>query len=165
MTSSHLVSTGVGQEAPPSPGLTEHPAPKRLVAQRGLFRGPAPEIPEELYADVVAGRADTERRRLVVGQRSTVSTNTYFGRFPASYWQRWTLVTQVDVETRVSGTGRLLLRASDTNGVPRTVAVHEVAGAEGEAVRLSAALDRFVDGGGLWLEVATGRAEDRKSVV
>ena len=67
----------------------------RLVVGRGLFAGPTPEVPDELYVEVLSGRAERRRRHLRVGEYSHVGTNTYFGRFPASYWQRWTVVTEV----------------------------------------------------------------------
>ena len=131
-------------------------APGRFLVQRGLFTGPSADIPDEMYVEVVAGHAERRRRHVRVGAYGRVSTNTYFGRFPASYWQRWTTATSVRFEGRVSGTGRVMLRASDTNGVPRTVAVHD---AQTEDVRLEARLDRFLDGGGLWIEIVTDDAE------
>ena len=132
------------------------PRPDRLLVQRGLFSGPTVEVPDEMYVEVVEGRAERRRRHVGVGPHSRVSTNTYFGRFPASYWQRWTTATEVRFEGRVSGRGRVMLRASDTNGVPRTVAVHD---ARTEDVRLTAPLDRFLDGGGLWIEIVTDDAD------
>jgi galactofuranosylgalactofuranosylrhamnosyl-N-acetylglucosaminyl-diphospho-decaprenol beta-1,5/1,6-galactofuranosyltransferase len=124
----------------------------RLVVARGLFSGPVPEVPDELYVEVLRGIAERRRHHVRVGAYGHVGTNTYFGRFPASYWQRWTTAREVRFEARVHGTGRVMLRASDTNGVPRTVAVHD---AHAEEVRLTAPLDRYLDGGGLWIEVVT----------
>ena len=131
-------------------------APGRYLVQRGLFTGPSADIPDEMYVEVVAGHAERRRRHVRVGSFGRVSTNTYFGRFPASYWQRWTTAREVRFEGRISGAGRVLLRASDTNGVPRTIAVHD---ARTEDVRLTATLDRFLDGGGLWIEIVTDDAE------
>lgn len=135
--------------APTGAGIPDVPV---LVAQRGLFAGPVAEVPEELYVEVLAGTARRRRRDLRVAPDSHASTNTYFGRFPASWWQRWTPVRTVRLRGRAEGRGRVLLRASDTNGVPRTIAVHEAGTGE---VALEAALDRFLDGGGLWVEVVT----------
>ncbi|GLZ46581.1 glycosyl transferase [Actinomycetospora sp. NBRC 106375] len=123
------------------------------VVGRGLYLGPTVDTPEELYAEVHRGRAERRRDRIRVGTNSHVGTNTYFGRFPASYWQRWTTAKDVRFEGRTTGSGRVLLRASDTNGVPRTVAVHD-ARADDHVV-LAATLDRFLDGGGLWIEIVT----------
>jgi len=128
----------------------------RLVVARGLFAGPVPEVPDELYAEVLRGTAERRRHHVRVGTDGHVSTNTYFGRVPASYWQRWTTAREVRFEARTRGAGRVMLRASDTNGVPRTLAVHD---ARTEEVRLTAPLDRFLDGGGLWIEVVTDDEE------
>ena len=59
---------------------------------------------------------------------------------------------------RVSGTGRVRLMASDANKVWRIVAAEDVHDADGLTVRLVGQLDRFVDGGGLWLELTTESA-------
>jgi galactofuranosylgalactofuranosylrhamnosyl-N-acetylglucosaminyl-diphospho-decaprenol beta-1,5/1,6-galactofuranosyltransferase len=127
----------------------------RLVTQRGLFLGPTLRVPEDLYARVEGGIARRERTRVELAPGTTVSTNTYFGRFHATYWQRWTDVPDVEVDVVVSGTGRVRLLASDTNKVSRIVDAVQVDGADGEPVRLVGPLDRFVDGGGMWLEAST----------
>lgn len=142
----------------------EHPArgpgAERLVSQRGLFAAPFYQVPDDLYCTVEKGDAARERQAVVVEPYSRVSTNTYFGRFPASYWQRWTAAAEVRVEAVVSGSGRLSVVASDSYGSPRVVAATDVGPrpadpAAEQEVLLTALLDRFVDGGGLWLEIAT----------
>lgn len=143
MTDVQLASTTPSAYTPPAGWI---------VAGRGLYLGPTADTPDELYTEVLRGRAERSRDRIRVGEYSHVSTNTYFGRFPASYWQRWTTAREVCFEGRTSGAGRVMLRASDTNGVPRTVAVHD---ARTEHVAMTASLDRFLDGGGLWVEVVT----------
>lgn len=137
----------------------------RLVVQRGLFAGPSPLVPEDLYAQVQRGVARRERHRVELAPGSHVTTNTYFGRLHATYWQRWTAVTDVEVELAVTGSGRIRLMASDTNKVWRIVAAHEARDATTETVRLTAKIDRFVDGGGLWLELDTDLAELTVSAV
>jgi galactofuranosylgalactofuranosylrhamnosyl-N-acetylglucosaminyl-diphospho-decaprenol beta-1,5/1,6-galactofuranosyltransferase len=152
-----LGSTPITSEAAaPDERLVEHASHGRLVAQRGLFRGPDPVCPDDLYAEITFGNAARERLRLVVHPGSEVSMDTYFGRFPASYWQRWTVVTEVDAEVTVSGSGRVALIASDTEGETRTVAVREVTGEQGGQVTLHATLDKFLDGGFLWLQFTSG---------
>ena len=79
----------------------------RLLAQRGLFFGPSALVPEDLYARVERGAARRERDRLQLAPGTTVTTNAYFGRFHATYWQRWTAVPDVQVAATVSGTGRV----------------------------------------------------------
>lgn len=127
----------------------------RLMAQRGLFFGPSALAPEDLYSVVERGIARRERHRVLLSPGTNVSTNTYFGRFHATYWQRWTPVSEVEVAAVVSGTGRLRLFASDTNKVWRIAAAVDVQDAIDHTVRLVAPIDRFLDGGGLWLELAT----------
>jgi galactofuranosylgalactofuranosylrhamnosyl-N-acetylglucosaminyl-diphospho-decaprenol beta-1,5/1,6-galactofuranosyltransferase len=128
----------------------------RLVAQRTLFTGPTPAAPRALYSVAEEGVMVAERDRVVLDGHAVVTTNTYFGRFPASYWQRWTSVSSVVLSAVVSGTGLLRVVASDSEGVSRTVATARVEDATGEQVGITAAVDRFVDGGALWLELETG---------
>ncbi|MCE7004867.1 glycosyltransferase [Kibdelosporangium philippinense] len=131
--------------------------PASLVAQRALFTGPSPLVSEDLYAQVTAGTARRTRDGISVEPSSAVSMNTYFGRFPASYWQRWTVVREVSVELVATGTGRVTVQASDFEGVPRTI-TSSVVSTDGP-VTLSAKLDRFIDGGALWLDIETGVGE------
>ncbi|MHA6792010.1 glycosyltransferase [Pseudonocardia bannensis] len=138
-----------------SSGTPQEPGARRIVAQRGLFAGPSALVPEDLYAEVTKGLARRERHRLELSPGSHVTTNTYFGRVHATYWQRWTTVTEVEVEALVTGSGRIRLMASDTNKVWRIVAAHEAHDADRGTIRLTARIDRFVDGGGLWLEFTT----------
>ena len=136
----------------------EPPASPRMVVQRGLFFGPSALVPEDLYAVVLRGGARRERHRVVLDPHSAVGTNTYWGRFHATYWQRWTAVGEVEVTAQVSGSGRVRLMASDANKVARIVAAEDVRAADRLTVRLVAQIDRFVDGGGLWLELTTESA-------
>lgn len=130
--------------------------PDRLLAQRGLFAGPFDRVPDDLYCKVEHGDAARGRSEIVVDPHSRVSMNTYFGRFPASYWQRWTSVAQVRLDATVSGSGHLSVSASDITGSTRVVARERVTPARDERVTLTAPIDRFVDGGSMWLEIATG---------
>nr|WP_042184342.1 glycosyltransferase [Kibdelosporangium sp. MJ126-NF4]CEL16234.1 Galactofuranosyl transferase [Kibdelosporangium sp. MJ126-NF4]CTQ94159.1 Galactofuranosyl transferase (EC 2.-.-.-) [Kibdelosporangium sp. MJ126-NF4] len=130
------------------------PRPTGLVTQRALFGGPSPLVSDDLYAQVSAGAAERSRDSVTVEPSSAVSMNTYFGRFPASYWQRWTVVREVSIELVATGAGRVTVHASDYEGVSRTVA-SSVVSADGP-ITLSAKLDRFIDGGALWLDIETG---------
>ncbi|ONI72630.1 glycosyl transferase [Actinosynnema sp. ALI-1.44] len=133
------------------------PRPARLVTQRALFGGPSPLVSDDLYAQVGTGAATRSRDSVTVEPSSVVSMNTYFGRFPASYWQRWTVVREVAVELVAAGVGRVTVHASDYEGVSRTVA-SSVVSTDGP-VTLTAKLDRFIDGGALWLDIETGVGE------
>lgn len=127
----------------------------RLTAQRGLYAGPAPIVSKDLYAELEWGTAVRERGGISIEPASKVSGNTYFGRFPASYWQRWTDVTEVQVEAVVTGDGQLSVGASDIEGDARVVAAEIVTGAKQQKVTLTAKLDKFYDGGALWLDIET----------
>lgn len=127
----------------------------RLTAQRGLYAGPAPIVSKDLYAELEWGSAVRDRAGISLEPASKVSGNTYFGRFPASYWQRWTDVTEVAVEAVVTGDGQLSVGASDVEGDSRVVAAEIVTDAKQQKVTLTAKLDKFYDGGGLWLDIET----------
>lgn len=139
--------------AEPAPGAlrTEHRAPDRLVLARGIFTGPAPKISDELYA-VVKGKSHRERLSLRLEKGAHAHTNTYFGRFAASYWQRWTTVTEVEVTMRIAvgDRARIRLAASDIAGHRRIIDSADVA--SDQVVTLRAPLDQYVDGGALWVE-------------
>jgi galactofuranosylgalactofuranosylrhamnosyl-N-acetylglucosaminyl-diphospho-decaprenol beta-1,5/1,6-galactofuranosyltransferase len=135
------------------------PPPARLLAQRGLFFGPSGLVPEDLYSVVELGAARRERDRVHLAPATRVSTNTYFGRVHATYWQRWTAVSEFEVTLTVTGTGRVRILASDTNKVWRIVAVQDVTDAADQVVRLTAKVDRFLDGGGLYLQLSTETGE------
>lgn len=128
---------------------------RHLLAQRAFFAAPFPEAPDDLYSCRALGVVERARQRVVVHPHAQLTTNTYFGRFPASYWQRWTEATHVEVSAIVEGTGRISVRASDSVGDVRTVATVMVEHAQHEQVRMRARIDRFVDGGAMWLEAST----------
>jgi galactofuranosylgalactofuranosylrhamnosyl-N-acetylglucosaminyl-diphospho-decaprenol beta-1,5/1,6-galactofuranosyltransferase len=130
----------------------------RITAQRTLFAGPSDAAPAELYYLATRGVVVPDRDSVILDGHATASTNTFFGRFPASYWQRWTSVRSVDLGAVVSGSGRLRVMASDSDGTPRVVATHRVEDAHSEPVELTVAIDKFVDGGALWLELQTTTA-------
>ena len=130
--------------------------PLRLLAQRTFFSGPFPAAPSGLYYRMEFGAAVRERGRVAVAPHAWLSTNTYFGRFPASYWQRWTEVTEVELDAVAVGSGELSIVASDSDGDTRTIATAVVNQPHGAPVRLTSKIDRFVDGGALWLDVRTG---------
>jgi galactofuranosylgalactofuranosylrhamnosyl-N-acetylglucosaminyl-diphospho-decaprenol beta-1,5/1,6-galactofuranosyltransferase len=137
-------------------GRRDDEPPVRLLAQRTFFTARSFPAPDGMYAEAEVGAAVPERERITVEPHAFVTTNTYFGRFPASYWQRWTDIATCDVEAVVTGSGKLVISASDSHGDSRTVTSKTVSGAAAELVRLTAPIDRFVDGGALWLDIETG---------
>ncbi|MGB6180458.1 MAG: glycosyltransferase, partial [Rhodococcus sp. (in: high G+C Gram-positive bacteria)] len=138
-----------------APVTIPHSGTDRLTLQRGVFLGPSTKVNPDLYMVIEKGSGDRRRHEASLAKNSFAHTNTYFGRFAASYWQRWTSVDAVTVSARVSTTGRVRVRllASDIAGHRRIVAVSET---QSDAVlTLDAPLDKFVDGGALWLEFET----------
>jgi galactofuranosylgalactofuranosylrhamnosyl-N-acetylglucosaminyl-diphospho-decaprenol beta-1,5/1,6-galactofuranosyltransferase len=148
------VSTN-GHAAADETTFAERIAQGRLTTQRGLFAGPSPIVSKDLYSELQWGSVVRRRASVSLEPGTRISGNTYFGRFPASYWQRWTTVQEVMVEAVVSGDGLLSVGASDVEGDPRVVAAQQVVGAQQTAVSLPAKLDKFYDGGALWLDLET----------
>jgi galactofuranosylgalactofuranosylrhamnosyl-N-acetylglucosaminyl-diphospho-decaprenol beta-1,5/1,6-galactofuranosyltransferase len=133
--------------------LTEHRAVSdRLVAQRGPFTGTSPIVNDDLYAVVKRGGSTRTRFALHLHAGATVHTNTFFGRFPASYWQRWTTAAEVTATARIDAADhcRAQLLASDIGGHRRIIAAEVITGSG--TVTLTAKLDKFADGGALWLQ-------------
>ncbi|WP_067845807.1 glycosyltransferase [Nocardia lijiangensis] len=137
--------------AAPASLRADHRAPDRLVLQRGIFTGPSAKVSDELYA-VVKGRAARDRLAMHLEKGATAHTNTYFGRFAASYWQRWTTVTEVRATMVLDVTKKASVRlvASDIAGHRRIIETAKV-DASGP-LTLTAPLDQYVDGGAIWLE-------------
>ncbi|HCT76468.1 MAG TPA: glycosyl transferase [Micromonosporaceae bacterium] len=129
------------------------PAPFGTVAGRWLFAGPADTVDSALYATVARGSVLRRRTEATLAPGTKVSGNTFFGRFPATYWQRWTNVREVRVQLTVTGGGRVSIAASDLGGFARVVATKAVVARDREPVVLAASVDRFIDGGALWLEL------------
>lgn len=125
---------------------------ERLVAQRQLFAAPVAEAPDQLYVRAQEGFGASDRDGLTVRPGMSVTSNTYFGRFPASYWQRWTEVRDVRWAATCGGAGVVRLVASDSEGRTRVVHAVDVQSDEPHEVEVSATLDRFVDGGALWVD-------------
>ncbi len=123
-----------------------------LLLQRTLFSGPRTWVNEDLYSRVIRGGARRSRGDLRLEPGAVVDTNTYFGRFEASYWQRWTCVDELSVRVSVESAGRVdvLVRASDIGSHVRTVDMVQHSG-DGMAV-LHVPVDTFTDGGAMWLE-------------
>ncbi|AYJ47387.1 glycosyltransferase [Rhodococcus sp. P1Y] len=141
-----------GSTAAVRSALTEHESSARLVVQRGLFAGPTALVKDDLYATIAKGRAHRERFSVHLEKGATIDTDTYFGRFAASYYQRWTTVTEVRLQFGHESEGKtsVLLRASDSAGNARTLSTVVLDGTG--SASLTATLDTFVDGGALWAE-------------
>ncbi len=105
-----------------------------------------------MYARIVSGQAHRERNALHLEQGATVDTNTYFGRLPASYFQRWTTADEVqlklvfDTSTRGPGAASRLRhprRRQEPSTAPRSTAPAPRADGPAQRVRRRR---RVVDG-------------------
>ena len=136
-----------------------------LLLQRSLFSGPRRWVNDDLYSRIMRGVVRRTRSELHLDAGAIVDTNTYFGRFEASYWQRWTFVTGLTVRVSVESAGQVdvLVRASDIGSHVRTVDVVHHHG-DGMAV-LDVPVDAFTDGGAMWLEFHAVDAEATVSEV
>ena len=127
------------------------PGDGRRVVARGLFTGTSPVANEALYAVMEKGSASRTRTELHLERGAHADMNTFFGRFPATYWQRWTTAPSVTVTATVATSAhlRLVLWASDIGSHRRIVDATEVV--SDDTVSMTAPLTAFADGGALWL--------------
>jgi galactofuranosylgalactofuranosylrhamnosyl-N-acetylglucosaminyl-diphospho-decaprenol beta-1,5/1,6-galactofuranosyltransferase len=111
----------------------------------------------EIHPDQIESRT---AYRLRMGQ--TMSFGTYFNAFPASYWRRWTVVTDVRLTVRLQGRGATVtVYRSLANGRSQRVDSASNEGASGE-FSFDLPLKPFVDGGWYWYDVV---AADEDAVV
>ncbi|MFD6859416.1 glycosyltransferase [Rhodococcus sp. NPDC060090] len=132
--------------------LVEPTRRDRLIVQRGLFGSLSSRVPEKMYV-VTKGDAAADRHGLQLAEGATAHTNTYFGRFAASFWQRWTAVKTVNLQLTYasSGSATFTVWASDARGRERVVTVEKVSGSDDLDLELP--IERFVDGGAMWFSV------------
>ncbi len=118
---------------------------------------PPPEdlAPEQGDTTYVHTEFFLDRRLLALPAGARVSFATYFNAFPASYWRRWTDVTEVTLRLRLEGQGMVVVLRSNARGVSQRVDSRAVAGAETVEFRLP--LGRFADGGWYWFDLISGR--------
>ncbi len=88
-----------------------------------------------------------------------LSFGTYFNAFPASYWRRHTIVTDVELTVRVSGAGSAVtVYKSMARGHSQRVDSAVVEGSDDASgtFTFSLPLKPFVDGGWYWYDVVAG---------
>ncbi len=100
------------------------------------------------------------RTALRLNPSQLLSFGTYFNAFPASYWRRHTVVTDVDLTVEVVGAGSVVtVYKSMARGHAQRVETVTVEG-EGQDARglfsFSLPLKPFVDGGWYWYDVVAG---------
>lgn len=90
-----------------------------------------------------------------VRQGRRVSYATYFNAFPAAYWQRWTVVTEVTLNLTTSGPGTIIVYRSNATGAPQQVTATPVSG-DAVATSFTLPLNKFGDGGWYWFDLIAG---------
>jgi galactofuranosylgalactofuranosylrhamnosyl-N-acetylglucosaminyl-diphospho-decaprenol beta-1,5/1,6-galactofuranosyltransferase len=85
-----------------------------------------------------------------------LSFGTYFNAFPASYWRRHSVVTDVELTVKLTGTGSVVtVYKSMARGHSQRVDAGVVAGDAG-SFTFKLPLKPFVDGGWYWYDVVAG---------
>lgn len=129
----------------------------QTVLQRVMFSPLTPIASERLYADVVEGNVlGLTRTSITISAYATASTRTYFGRFPAAFYQRWTTVRSIRIRALVSGSGRLRIFASDDIDRERIIGSQSFSTETPEEIVIPASIDRFLDGGFIWVSIESG---------
>lgn len=81
------------------------------------------------------------------------SFGTYFNAFPAAYWRRWTVVTEVRLAVTVSGTGSVSVYRSNARGNIYRVDGGQFENADRRTLSFDLPLASFADGGWYWFDV------------
>jgi galactofuranosylgalactofuranosylrhamnosyl-N-acetylglucosaminyl-diphospho-decaprenol beta-1,5/1,6-galactofuranosyltransferase len=93
-------------------------------------------------------------------QGDKISFGTYFNGFPASYWRRWSVVSEVRLSVALRGKGAsVTVYKSMANGRSQRVdaaTVHAKNGQSSETFDFDLTLTPFVDGGWYWYDVVAG---------
>ncbi len=89
-----------------------------------------------------------------------LSFGTYFNAFPASYWRRWSIVTDVTLTITVTGGGAtVLVYKSMAKGHAQRVASADTSVDGTSTLTFDLSLKPFVDGGWYWYDVVTGEQD------
>lgn len=98
-----------------------------------------------------------DRHRLRVEGGQSLSLGTYFNGFPAGYWRRWTVVTDVTLSVTIRGAGSTVtVYRSMANGRSQRVDAAHVSSDERTTVEFDLTLVPFQDGGWYWYDVTAG---------
>jgi galactofuranosylgalactofuranosylrhamnosyl-N-acetylglucosaminyl-diphospho-decaprenol beta-1,5/1,6-galactofuranosyltransferase len=97
------------------------------------------------------------RTALRVKSGERLSFGTYFNAFPASYWRRWTVVTDVTLTVRLTGRGAsVIVYKSTANGRSQRVDSAQTGVEAAGTFSFELTLKPFVDGGWYWYNVVAG---------
>jgi galactofuranosylgalactofuranosylrhamnosyl-N-acetylglucosaminyl-diphospho-decaprenol beta-1,5/1,6-galactofuranosyltransferase len=89
-----------------------------------------------------------------------LSFGTYFNAFPASYWRRWTVVSDVTLTIRIKGkSASVTIYRSMANGRSQRVATERTDSQKSVTFTFDLPLKPFVDGGWYWYDVVAADDE------
>lgn len=114
-----------------------------------LYVEPSPGV----NPDLVLGR-----QRLTIPAATRLSFATYFNAFPASYWRRWTVATDVELRVDVTGAATVTVYRSNSRGNPQRI-TSAATGGFSEQLRFPLSLANFGDGGWYWFDVVAGHRD------
>lgn len=152
-----------------SVGPGRRSVPAEQVLQRIIFpRAEDPLDVRALYVDEPSSQPSAatvvSRRELEVPAHGTISFASYFNAFPASYWKRWTEVSEVVLRLKVRGAGRLDVYRSKPNGDSVHLEGTPVSSQdEWTWLEFRVSMTPFEDGGWIWFDVFTNDSELRVS--
>ncbi|QWZ06770.1 glycosyltransferase [Nocardioides panacis] len=120
--------------------------------QRGKLPPTEPNAQQEPDPHAVLGR---HSYRVPESQR--ISFGTYFNGFAASYWRRWTVVSEVALHVALTGeTSSVVVYRSMPNGRSQRVDSASTSGTDREEFRFDLPLTPFGDGGWYWFDIVAG---------
>ncbi|MHA6629056.1 glycosyltransferase [Pseudonocardia sichuanensis] len=127
---------------------------------------PTPDAPPStakigLVGSAVSARRlrATSRTSAVVPEQSEVSFGAYFNAFAASYWRRWSRLTEVHLKLSLEGTGRIDVYRTKSDGSPIFERGAVLQGPGRHELDMALDLRPFEDGGWYWFDVTTAEGD------
>lgn len=97
----------------------------------------------------------TSRTSAMVPEQSEVSFGAYFNAFAASYWRRWSPLTEVRLRLELEGAGRVDVYRTKADGSHIFEHGETVAGPGRHRLDIALDLRPFEDGGWYWFDLTT----------
>ena len=111
-----------------------------------------------IHPDQILGRRSI---RIPLGER--LSFGTYFNAFPAAYWRRWSIVTDVTLTVTLAGRGAAVtVYRSMANGRSQRVDSGTTDEGGRGTFTFELPLKPFADGGWYWFDVVAGDERRRR---
>ncbi|WP_310529393.1 glycosyltransferase [Nocardioides sp.] len=101
-----------------------------------------------------------DREALLLPAEQRISFGSYFNAFPASYWRRYTIVTDVTLTLEIEGAGATVtVYRSMANGRSQRVETVTTGAEPASSFVFDLTLKPFVDGGWYWYDVVAGEQD------